>query len=143
MRAGCTPSANSAVELRIQGLLSAYPAMPATVIAERDGRTGLIYWFRERVPAIRPEYLPADLVDRLEHPPGRVVQCDLWFPPQRGVGFRQLRVCRAFQSDPLTSVSNPSGPTLLETGHQRRFSGRVLLLTLRGNHLHRQHNSSR
>jgi hypothetical protein len=44
------------------------------------GWTGSISWFRERVRAIRPEYLPADPVDRLEHPPGRVVQCDLWFP---------------------------------------------------------------
>ncbi|MCV7026122.1 transposase family protein, partial [Mycolicibacterium novocastrense] len=39
---------------------------------------------------IRPEYLPADPVDRLEHPPGRVVQCDLWFPaPKIAVGFGQ------------------------------------------------------
>ncbi|ETZ96639.1 putative iS sequence, partial [Mycobacterium kansasii 824] len=37
---------------------------------ERVGWTGSISWFRERVRAIRPEYLPADPVDRLEHPPG-------------------------------------------------------------------------
>jgi transposase len=83
-------SAIDAVEPRVRALLSAYPQMPATVIAERVGWTGSISWFRERVRAIRPEYLPADPVDRLEHPPGRVIQCDLWFPaPKIPVGFGQ------------------------------------------------------
>lgn len=85
------PSAINEVEPpRIRALLTAYPTMPATVIAERVGWTGSISWFRERVRAIRPEYLPADPVDRLEHPQGRVVQCDLWFPaPKIPVGFDQ------------------------------------------------------
>ncbi|WP_370331596.1 winged helix-turn-helix transcriptional regulator, partial [Mycolicibacterium hippocampi] len=84
------PSAINEVEPRIRALLTAYPQMPATVIAERVGWTGSISWFRERVRAIRPEYLPADPVDRLEHPPGRVAQCDLWFPaPKIAVGFGQ------------------------------------------------------
>jgi transposase len=84
------PSAIDAVEPRIRALLSAYPQLPATVLAERVGWTGSISWFRERVRAIRPEYLPADPVDRLDHPPGRVVQCDLWFPaPKIPVGFGQ------------------------------------------------------
>ena len=83
-------SAITVVEPRIRALLSGYPQMPATVIAERVGWTGSISWFRERVRAIRPEYLPADPVDRLEHPPGRVIQCDLWFPaPKIPVGFGQ------------------------------------------------------
>lgn len=83
-------SAIDAVEPRIRVLLSGYPQMPATVIAERVGWTGSISWLRERVRAIRPEYLPADPVDRLEHPPGRVIQCDLWFPaPRIAVGFGQ------------------------------------------------------
>jgi transposase len=83
-------SAIDAVEPRIRALLSTYPQLPATVIAERVGWTGSISWFRERVRAIRPEYLPADPVDRLAHPPGRVVQCDLWFPaPKIAVGFGQ------------------------------------------------------
>jgi transposase len=83
-------SAINAVEPRIRALLSTYPQMPATVIAERVGWTGSISWFRERVRGIRPEYLPADPVDRLEHPPGRVIQCDLWFPaPKIAVGFGQ------------------------------------------------------
>jgi transposase len=84
------PSAIDAVEPRIRALLSTYPQLPATVIAERVGWTGSISWFRERVRAIRSEYLPADPVDRLEHPPGRVAQCDLWFPaPKIPVGFGQ------------------------------------------------------
>lgn len=84
------PSAIDAVEPRIRALLSVYPQLPATVIAERVGWTGSISWFRERVRAIRPEYLPSDPVDRLEHPPGRVIQCDLWFPaPRIAVGFGQ------------------------------------------------------
>lgn len=84
------PSAISEVEPRIRALLTAYPQMPATVIAERVGWTGSISWFRERVRAIRPEYLPADPVDRLDHPPGRAIQCDLWFPaPKIAVGFGQ------------------------------------------------------
>ena len=75
------PSAIDAVEPRIRALLSTYPQLPATVIAERVGWTGSISWFRERVRAIRPEYLPADPVDRLEHPP---------FPaPKIPVGFGQ------------------------------------------------------
>lgn len=83
-------SAIDAVEPRIRALLSTYPQLPATVLAERVGWTGSISWFRERVRAIRPEYLPADPVDRLEHPPGRVIQCDLWFPaPKIPVGFGQ------------------------------------------------------
>lgn len=57
-----SPSAINEVEPRIRALLSAYPGMPATVIAERVGWTGSISWFRERVRAIRPEYLPAVLV---------------------------------------------------------------------------------
>jgi transposase len=83
-------SAIDAVEPRIRALLSTYPQLPATVLAERVGWTGSISWFRERVRAVRPEYLPADPVDRLEHPPGRVIQCELWFPtPKIPVGFGQ------------------------------------------------------
>jgi hypothetical protein len=83
-------SAINVVEPRMRAILSAYPTMPATVIAERVGWTGSMSWFRERVRAIRPEYLPANPIDRLAHPPGRVIQCDLWFPaPKIAVGFGQ------------------------------------------------------
>ncbi|GAB7069520.1 hypothetical protein JCM12141A_38090 [Mycolicibacterium hodleri] len=65
------PSAINEAEPRIRALLSVYPTtMSATVPAERVGWTGSISWFRERVRAIRPEYLPADPVDRLSIPRG-------------------------------------------------------------------------
>lgn len=116
-RAG-SPSAIDEVEPRIRVLLSAYPTMSATVLAERVGWTGSISWFRERVRAIRPEYLPADPVDRLEHPPGRVVQCDLWFPaPKIGVGFGQeamlpVLVMVAAFSRFISAVMLPSRQTM-------------------------------
>lgn len=86
-------SAISAVEPRVRALLSAYPQMPGTVLAERVGWAGSMSWFRERVREIRPEYQPADPADRLEHLPGRVAQCDLWFPAVKiAVGGGQLAV---------------------------------------------------
>ncbi|BBX42891.1 hypothetical protein MSIM_43420 [Mycobacterium simiae] len=42
------PSAMDAVEPRIGAVLSIYPQLPATVLAERVGWTGSISWFRER-----------------------------------------------------------------------------------------------
>lgn len=61
-------------------MLSQYPTMPATVIAERVGWKGGHSWFGENVARIRPEYAPADPCDRLVHSPGEQVQCDLWLP---------------------------------------------------------------
>jgi len=40
-------------EPRIRALLSAYPEMPATVIAERIGWSRSVSWFRERVVRYR------------------------------------------------------------------------------------------
>jgi transposase len=124
------PSAIDAVEPRIRALLSTYPQLPATVIAERVGWTGSISWFRERVRAIRPEYLPADPVDRLEHPPGRVVQCDLWFPaPKIPVGFGQegmlpVLVMVAAFSRFVAAVMLPSRQTMdLVAGMWQLLSG--------------------
>ena len=124
------PSAIGAVEPQVRALLMAYPQMPATVIAERVGWTGSISWFRERVRAIRPEYLPADPVDRLDHPPGRAVQCDLWFPPVKmPVGFGQqamlpVLVMVAAFSRFIAAVMLPSRQTMdLVAGMWQLLSG--------------------
>ena len=123
-------SAIKVVEPRIRALLSAYPQMAATVMAERVGWTGSISWFRERVRAIRPEYLPADPVDRLEHPPGRVIQCDLWFPASKiPVGFGQeamlpVLVMVAAFSRIIAAVMLPSRQTMdLVAGMWQLLSG--------------------
>lgn len=123
-------SAISAVEPRVRAVLSAYPQMPATVIAERVGWTGSISWFRERVREIRPEYLPADPADRLEHAAGRVVQCDLWFPAVKiAVGGGQqamlpVLVMVAAFSRFITAMMLPSRQTMdLVAGMWRLVSG--------------------
>src|SRR4051794_28402124 len=48
------------MEPRIRELLQAYPAMPATVIAERIGWTHSIRVLRDRVAELRTVYLPPD-----------------------------------------------------------------------------------
>jgi len=54
--------------------------MPAATVAERVGWSGSPSLFRAKVAQIRPEYSVPDPADRLVHPPGFQVQCDLWFP---------------------------------------------------------------
>jgi len=54
--------------------------MPAATVAERVGWSGSASLFRLKVAELRPEYLVPDPADRLVHPPGFQVQCDLWFP---------------------------------------------------------------
>lgn len=61
-------------------LLAATPTMPAATAAERVGWSGSASLFRAKVAEIRPEYVVPDPADRLVHPPGFQVQCDLWFP---------------------------------------------------------------
>jgi transposase len=70
-----------AYEPRVRELLKDFPAMPATVIAERVGWDGSASWFRKQVAGLRVEYAPRDPADRLEYRPGDQAQCDLWFPP--------------------------------------------------------------
>ena len=70
-----------AFEPRVRELLKDFPAMPATVIAERVGWDGSASWFREKVARLGPTYAPRDPADRIEYRPGDQVQCDLWFPP--------------------------------------------------------------
>lgn len=79
-RAPMTTSAWAQIEPAVRAVLSQYPTMPATVIAQRVGWTGGHSWFGENVARIRPEYVPADPCDRLAHLPGEQVQCDLWLP---------------------------------------------------------------
>ena len=49
-----------AVEPRIRELLAVYPAMPATVIAERIGWDRGLTVLKDRVRELRPAYLPPD-----------------------------------------------------------------------------------
>ena len=81
-----------AVEPRIRELLAAYPAMPATVIAERIGWTRSIRVLSARVAQLRSAYLPPDPASRTSYQVGEIAQCDLWFPPiNLPVGFGQTR----------------------------------------------------
>lgn len=66
---------------RVRRLLTEFPEIPATVIAERVGWTGSPSWFRKQVAVLRPQLRPPDPADRLSYSPGDQVQCDLWFPP--------------------------------------------------------------
>lgn len=69
-----------AYEDRIVALLTEFPDMPATVIAERLGWTGASSVLRARVAVLRPRFRPADPADRTTYEAGAIVQCDLWFP---------------------------------------------------------------
>jgi transposase len=76
------PSGSSfdAYASEVRGLLAGTPRMPAATIAERVGWSGSASLFRAKVAGLRPEYVVPDPADRLVHPPGFQVQCDLWFP---------------------------------------------------------------
>ena len=75
-----TGSSFDAYAAQVRVLLAATPRMAATTLAERVGWSGSGSVFRDKVAAIRPEYVPPDPADRLVHEPGKQVQCDLWFP---------------------------------------------------------------
>lgn len=75
-----TGSSFDAYAAQVRVLLATTPTMPASVLAERVGWSGSASMFRDKVAAIRPEYVPPDPADRLVHEPGKQVQCDLWFP---------------------------------------------------------------
>ena len=74
-------SAVDAVEPQIRQLLEQWPAMPATVIAERIGWTRGLTILKQRVRELRPVYTPPDPASRTVYQPGELAQCDLWFPP--------------------------------------------------------------
>ncbi|MGO1053079.1 IS21 family transposase [Crossiella sp. CA198] len=69
-----------AYESAIRALLTEYPRMPGTVIAERISWPYTMNPLRECLRRIRPEYLGVDPVDRVHYEPGQIAQCDLWFP---------------------------------------------------------------
>jgi len=92
------PRAGSIVdqaEPRIRELLRAYPAMPATVIAERIGWDRSIRVLSGRVAELRPAYLPPDPASRTAYAAGEIAQHDFWFPPiTLPVGFGQSRTAK-------------------------------------------------
>ena len=110
-------NAFTAVEARVRALLVEHPDLPATVIAERIGWTGSITWLRDNVRPLRAQYRRPDPADRLEHAPGDVVQCDLWFPPvklttgQGGSGVFPVLVMVAAHSRYITAVMLPTRTT--------------------------------
>ena len=73
-------SALDVFEPAIRVLLTEFPDMPATVIAERVGWVGSSSVLRARVAQLRPLFRPADPADRTRYVAGEIVQCDLWFP---------------------------------------------------------------
>ena len=106
------PSAFDAFEGHVRRLLAEFPAMPASVIAERVGWPGSASWFRKKVAALRVEYVPKDPADRIAYRPGDQAQCDLWFPP--------VRV-------PLGAGQAGSAPVLvMVASHSRFITGRML-----------------
>lgn len=74
------PSAFDAFEPRVRVLLSEFPSLPATVIAERVAWSGSMSWFRKKIALMRPEFEPKDPADRVSYVAGDQAQCDLWFP---------------------------------------------------------------
>jgi transposase len=96
-------SAVDSFEPRIRELLTAFPTMPATVIAERVGWTRGKTVFADRIRELRPAYLPPDPASRTTYVAGEIAQCDLWFPDITvPVGYGQVRT--ATQLPVLTMV---------------------------------------
>ena len=67
-------------EPAIRRLLTEFPDMAATVIAERIGWVHSSSVLRARVALLRPLFRAADPADRTTYEAGQIVQCDLWFP---------------------------------------------------------------
>ena len=106
----------SPVEARVKAILTEYPEMPATVIAERVGWHGSISWFRDNVRRLRPEHRRPDPADRLVWAPGDAAQCDLWFPPTKV---------------PLEDGTRVSPPVLVMVAAHSRFFTAVMIPTRR------------
>jgi transposase len=65
-------SVADAFEPRIRELLAAFPAMPATVIAERIGWPYSIRTLSGKVAGLRPAYLPPDPASRTSYAAGEI-----------------------------------------------------------------------
>ena len=77
------PAGGSKVDVfvpAIREVLSQFPDMPASVIAERVGWEFSASVLRAKVAELRPLHRPADPADRITYVAGQIVQCDLWFP---------------------------------------------------------------
>ena len=84
-----------AAEPAIRELLREFPAMPATVIAERIGWDRGLTVLKERVRELRPGYLPPDPASRTAYAAGELAQCDFWFPDiELPVGCGQSRTAK-------------------------------------------------
>jgi transposase len=82
-------------EPRIRELLTAYPSMPASVIADRIGWPYSGRTLRTRVAELRPAYLPPDPASRTSYAAGELAQDDFWFPDiTLPVGFGQVRTAK-------------------------------------------------
>ena len=73
-------SSFDAFAVEVRKLLAIRPTMSAAAIAERVGWAGSPSLFRANVAELRPDFAVPDPADRLVHPSGFQVQCDLWFP---------------------------------------------------------------
>lgn len=82
-RAAVDATSFTPFEERVRSMLTEFPEMPATVLAERVGWSGSPSWFRENVARLRPEQRRPDPADRLAWDAGDAAQCDLWFPPKK------------------------------------------------------------
>jgi transposase len=76
-------SVADAFEPRVRALLVDWPRMPAPEIARRVGWPHSLSPLKKLLTRIRPEYAGVDPVDRVVYEPGRLTQCDLWFPEPR------------------------------------------------------------
>lgn len=89
----CRGSVIDPYELQIRALLKDWPTMPAPEIAQRIGWSYSEGPLKKLLARIRPEYKGIDPADRVSYEPGRLTQCDLWFPePKIPVGKGQLRM---------------------------------------------------
>jgi len=103
------PSAVDDFEPEIRRLLSEFPEMPATVIAERIGWERGMTVLKDRVRELRPLFKPPDPCQRTHYEPGELAQFDLWQPDYEiPLGFGQ--------SDKLWVVSAVTGFSRFDAG---------------------------